>query len=431
MPRSPGRPALLRPGWIVIAVYTLNPLWWLMGFGGFTWSLAVVPLWTWILLRRQIAWLPTLNLFVIYIGWALLTVVRLDRFTRFLSFGFRYTAYLTALGLALYVFNERRVTRTQFIRWVSWLWVAAILGGYISFVLPNATIHTTVASVVLPSSITTNDFVGNLVHPGFAQVQTFLGFPVPRPKTLFPFTNEWGGNVGLLTPFFVASFLYSAKRRDRQFGLIMCLVAVPPMIVSLNRGLWLSLALTAFVVAYLSFLQGRTAPLKALVGGVVVLAVLVIVTPLRDVVSSRLSESDASTREGLYGEAWAGVLQSPILGWGGPRPSENPYSPSIGTHGHFWLVMFSHGFVGLGLYLAWVASTIKTAIKPRDQVSILLACVVIVGGAQMFFYNLLPISIPIVMTAFGLLCRPPDDESGIDPSFASMVETPSRSLGHV
>ena len=120
---------MLPPGWIVVAVFTLNPLWWLMGFGGFTWSIACIPLWTWILLRRHIAWMPTLDLFLIYIGWALLTIVRLDRFTRFLSFGFRYTAYLTALGLALYVFNERGVTRGQFVRWVSWLWVAAIIGG--------------------------------------------------------------------------------------------------------------------------------------------------------------------------------------------------------------------------------------------------------------------------------------------------------------
>jgi len=425
---SDGRPALLRPGWIVFAIFTLNPLWWLMGFGGFTWSLAFVPLWGWILLRRNIAWLPTLTMFVIFIGWALLTIIRLDRFTRFLSFGFRYAAYLTALGLALYVYNERRVTRGQFIRWVSWLWVAAIIGGYVSFALPNATIHTTVASVVLPSSITSNDFVGNLVRPGFAQVQTFLGFPVPRPKTLFPFTNEWGGNVGLLTPFFVASFLYSARRRERLFGVTMLIVAVPPIIVSLNRGLWISLALTAGVVAYRSFLQGKTAPLKLLVAAVVIVAILIIATPLRQVVESRVSESDASTREGLYQEAWDGAKASPILGWGGPRPSENPYSPSIGTHGHFWLVMFSHGFVGLGLYLLWVLSTIRTAIKPRDGISLLLACVVIVGGAQMFFYNLLPISIPIVMTAFGLLCRPADDDPVLRPRLAPLTETRPRTF---
>ena len=89
--------------------------------------------------------------------------------------------------------------------------------------------------------------------------------------------------------------------------------------------------------------------------------------------------------------------------------------------------MFSHGFVGLGLYLTWVLSTIRTAIKPRDQVSLLLACVVIVGGAQMFFYNLLPISIPIVMTAFGLLCRPADDDPVLRPQLVPLAASTRRS----
>ena len=34
-----------------------------------------------------------------------------------------------------------------------------------------------------------------------------------------------------------------------------------------------------------------------------------------------------------------------------------------------------------------------------------IACVIIVGGVQMFFYNLLPFSIPIILTAIGLIAR--------------------------
>ena len=39
----------------------------------------------------------------------------------------------------------------------------------------------------------------------------------------------------------------------------------------------------------------------------------------------------------------------------------------------------------------------------------MLACVIIVGGVQMFFYNLLPISIPIILVAIGLISRTDDD----------------------
>ena len=260
-----GRPPLLKPGWIVFALFTMNPVWWLLGFGGFIWSLGFIPLWYWIVQHRDVRRPPMVGMFILYMMWALVTVVRLDRFTRFLSFGFRYTAYLTALGLAFYVYNERRVTRAQFVRWVSWFWVAAILGGYLSFVMPNTRISPTVASLILPGSITSNDFVTNLVNPGFAQVQNLFGIAVPRPTTLFPFSNEWGGNVGLLTPFFVASFIYSSSRRERQFGAIMLIVALPPMIISVNRGLWISVTLTFVLVAFRSFAQGKTFALKMLV----------------------------------------------------------------------------------------------------------------------------------------------------------------------
>jgi O-antigen ligase len=403
--RVVARPPLLRPGWIVFALFALNPVWWVLGFGGFVWSIGFVPLGYWILRRRNLQRPPMLGLFILYMGWALITIVRLDRFTRVLSFSFRYGAYLTALFLAIYVYNERRVSRDQFIRWVSWFWVAAVVGGYLSFIFPNSHLSPTLASTLLPSSITSNDFVGTLVKPGFAQVQNLFGFPVPRPATLFPFTNEWGGNVGLLTPFFVSSFVYSSQRRERRFGLLMLLVAIPPMIISVNRGLWISVAVIFVVIAFRSFFQGRTFALKALVGAIVLIGFLIIATPLGDVVLGRLSDSDVSTREGIYSEAWHGALESPILGWGGPRPSENPFSPSIGTHGHFFLVMFAHGFIGLALYVAWVVQSSVQSLSRRDPVSMMLATVVIVGGVQMFFYNLLPFSIPIILVAIGLIAR--------------------------
>ncbi|MCU1361371.1 MAG: hypothetical protein JWN99_2660, partial [Ilumatobacteraceae bacterium] len=407
--RAIGRPPLLRPGWIVFAVFTLNPVWWLLGFGDFVWPMAAIPLCIWLLLRREIRIPPMVGMFLAFMAWALVTIVRLDRPTRFLSFGFRYFSYITAVGLALYVFNERRVTRTKFIRWISWYWVAAIIGGYVSFIIPNAHVHPTLASVLLPGSITSNDFVGDLVKPGFAQVQNLFGIALPRPKTLFSFTNEWGGNVGLLTPFFVASFLYSTKYKERRFGAIMLVVALPPVIISVNRGLWISVTLIFVIVAYRNFRQGRTFALKLLVIAIALIGLLILVTPLREVVGGRLSDSDASTRAGIYEEAWAGAKASPLMGYGGPRPSANPYSPSIGTHGHFFLVMFSHGFVGLGLYVGWVIQTMISSLRRRDPVSIMLACVIIVGGVQMFFYNLLPTSLPIILTAIGLIAREPDD----------------------
>ncbi len=251
-----------------------------------------------------------------------------------------------------------------------------------------------------------------MVRPRFAQVQNLFGVPIPRPSTLFAFTNEWGGNVGLLTPFFVAATLYSLDPVKRRLGVLGLAVGVPPMILSVNRGLWLSAGAIFAIVAVRSFLNGRTAPLKMLAGAIVAVAALVAFTPIGTLVAGRLSESDAGSREGIYHEAWQGALDSPIFGWGGPRPSANPFSPSVGTHGYIWYSMFSHGFVGLALYASFLIWAMVRASRRRDPVSIMLACVVYVAALQALFYNMFPSPLPIILCAVGLLFR--DDDRAED-----------------
>jgi hypothetical protein len=389
----------------VYALFTLNPLFWLMGLGGFIWSMAAFPLAVWMVQRRGLRWPPTVWLFAVYVGWSTFSVVRLDRFTRILVFGMRYAVYLTAIGLAVYVYNERRVTREKFIDWIALFWVWAIIGGYLGLLFPHVRLTKTPASLVLPKAIANDSFVAGLVQPRLAQVQNLFGVSIPRPSTLFEFTNEWGSAVGLLTPFFVAATLYSADPRRRKLGLIGLLVAAPPMILSLNRGLWISVGVIFGVVAVRSFIAGRTGPLKMLGFGIVAIAALIAFTPIGEVVAGRLSESDAGARAGIYAEAWAGAKQSPLIGWGGPRPSTNPFSPSVGTHGHLWFAMFSHGFVGLGLYILWLIAAMYRASRRRDPVSIMLASVIFVGAIQMNFYNMFPVPLPIILISIGLLYR--------------------------
>lgn len=415
------RSPLLAPGWIVYALFALNPVFWFLGLGGFIWSLAAVPLGIWIVQRRGVRLPPTVGLFGVYVAWATFSVIRLDRFTRLMVFGIRYLVYLSALGLAVYVYNERRVSRAKFVDWVALFWVWAIIGGYLGLLLPNTRLSPTLMSIILPRSIANESFVESLVRPRLAQVQNLFGIPIPRPSTLFAFTNEWGSAVGLLTPFFVAATLYSDDPRRRRLGMIGLLVGVPPMILSLNRGLWISVIATFALVAVRSFLVGRTGPLKSLAAGIFVVAMLIAFTPIGEIVAGRLSESDANARAGIYAEAWAGAKESPIIGWGGPRPSINPFSPSVGTHGHLWFAMFSHGFVGLGLYVAWLVTAMYRASFRRDPVSIMLASVVFVASIQMLFYNMFPVPLPIILVSIGLLYR---SDADVDTSAADGSDTP-------
>ena len=136
---------LLRPGWLVFALFALNPLWWALGFGDLSWCLAAFPVWAWILTRRQFVMPPSVGLFLCFITWTLMTVTQLDRGSRLFAFSFRFLSLCTAAGLAIYVYNERRVTRLQLARWISWFWIAAMFGGYLGLLLPNGRIGTTLA----------------------------------------------------------------------------------------------------------------------------------------------------------------------------------------------------------------------------------------------------------------------------------------------
>ena len=413
---EPTHRPILNPGWMVFALFTLNPLWWALGFGDLSWCIAVIPLWLWVLTRRNFTVPPSVGLFITFIVWCLITVIRLDKASRLIAFTFRTTALLTAAGLAIYVYNERRVTREKFADWMAWFWIAAMIGGYLGLIFPKGHIPITLASIVLPKSIASNDLVINMIKPGFAQQQDQFGLKLVRPKTLFPFTNEWGGNLGLLTPFFVVSWVMSPDRRRKILGITGMVVALVPIIKSANRGLWISLVLFAVIYAVRAVFSGRPAVLVVMVIGGLALAVLIMATPLRKSLVDRLTEERSTdARAGIYQEAIAGAKESPVFGNGGPRPSKNPYSPPIGTHGQFFMVMYAHGFVGLGFYVSWAVASIGAAVKRVDRFSIVMCSTVMIGAAQMFFYNLLPTSLPIILVAVGLACRPPDRTSRWQP----------------
>ncbi len=118
-----------------------------------------------------------------------------------------------------------------------------------------------------------------------------------------------------------------------MFGLA---VGVPPMILSVNRGLWLSAGAIFAIVAVRSFLNGRTAPLKMLAVAIVAVAALVAFTPIGTLVGGRLSESDAGSREGIYHEAWQGASRLADLRVG---RSASVREPVLAVGRHAWSLL--------------------------------------------------------------------------------------------
>ena len=137
-------------------------------------------------------------------------------------------------------------------------------------------------------------FLSSLVHPGAAQIQTFLGYEQGRPSAPFSFTNEWGLNLAVTLPFFLVGWFLRASVRRRLVGTAVLATAVIPVVASLNRGLWLALIVCAVVLALRAALLGRPLALGGLLLGAAVAAAVILASPLGDLVGQRLDNGNSN-----------------------------------------------------------------------------------------------------------------------------------------
>ena len=116
-----------------------------------------------------------------------------------------------------------------------------LAGGWLGVLMPNGGFTSPMESAAAVEPGVDNTFVHDLIHPAFAQVQDFLGYPLGRPKAPFVYTNDWGAVYALLCPLFFAVWLQNPRRRLKGYAILG--VSLVPVFLSLNRGLWLSLGI--------------------------------------------------------------------------------------------------------------------------------------------------------------------------------------------
>src|SRR4029079_17432944 len=121
--------------------------------------------------------------------------------------------------------------------------VLGVVAGKFSFTSP--------VELLLPPHIRELGFVQSLVHPSAAQVMNMGGgMHATRPAAPWGYTNTWGNNLCLLIVWFVvACWPLARERRPRLLGAACLAVAIVPVVHSLNRGLWIGLAVTGTYVA--------------------------------------------------------------------------------------------------------------------------------------------------------------------------------------
>jgi hypothetical protein len=255
-----------------------------------------------------------------------------------------------------------------------------------------------------------------------AQVQGFLGFDEARPAAPFGHTNDWGANFGLLLPFFVLEWLRRDAGWRRWVGAATLAAAAVPVVYSLNRGLWLGLAVMTVYVAVRAAASGRFLALGALLSAGAVLAVALALTPLGTLLQERLATPHSNNaRATLSSRTVDAVIHgSPIVGYGSTRNVEGNFTtigggateecrrcapPAMGTQGHVWLVVFSQGFVGAALFFWFLLRRFLPYVRDHRPLPSAICASLVFFFVVMWVYDLLDAPMFTVMIGLGLLWR--------------------------
>jgi hypothetical protein len=402
--RRPGLPQ----GWPLLALFGAFPLWWALGLSSVIWVLAALPMLGWLLARGRVLVPKGFGLWLAFLFWMLASATQLDEARRWYAFSYRAALYLSMTVLFLYLYNlpSEALPARRVVLALTLLWATVIGFGFAALAAPDVRL-TTPVTALLPEELAASPFVQDLFGARLAQVQTFLGYALPRPAAPFTYTNEWGGAVGLLTPMALAGLGMLRSSLTRNLVRLLLVASLVPVVVSANRGLWIGLGAGLVYAAVRVALRGNARSLAAIVGFLALAAALVAFTPLERYVSDRLAHPHSNERRAsLGGQAVRGALARPLLGYGGPRESpELPNAPDVGTHGQLYLVLFSQGVPGLVFFGGWWLWAWWRSARAPTGPPLWGHVLLLVGLIEFLYYDMLPTQLHLMMAVAALLWR--------------------------
>lgn len=358
------------PAWPILALLWGMPLWWAFGLLPFYLMIMAVPMAAYLIRHGRVTMVPGTFPWVAFVIWTLPCALMLDSLGRVVGFGMRFSQFAgVALALVYLVNAPERLTVRRVLSALTFTWAFIILCGYLGMIWPEGQLTLTIGRL-LPSSVLENEYVRDLVFPGFSEVQDPWGAEEPfvRPSAPFPYANGWGAALVILTPAAVAWALDRGTVRAMLALMLGSALAVPPAVASSNRGLFLGLILGIGYVSVRLLLRGRWLSfLWVCVLSSLALALLSFSGAVEAIVARQEVADTTTGRSLLYEETFARTFESPILGFGSPRPSLTS-EITVGTQGTLWNTMFCFGFVGLALF-AWflIGAAVRTAAAPNTM----------------------------------------------------------------
>jgi len=445
--------ALPAPGWPLIAAFAGIPIWWILGLTQIIFFVMAAPMMLHLLRLRSVATPHRFGFWLLFLVWLLFgaLVLQVDapgavagtNMARYFTFAYRFLWYVIGTVAMLYVLNTRTSVPTRRISTaLSFLFLTLVAGGYLGLLAPRLEFATAL-ELLMPRSISSNDFVHQLVHARAAQVQTILGGESARPSAPFAFTNTWGLGIALSVPFFVVEW-WRRSGAWRLSVLPLLLVAAVPIISSLNRALWLALLVMAAFVAIRFALVGRLVVLAGLLTVGIGAGVVIWMSPLGDLVSERLANPHSNEgRANLGALSFRSVIEgSPLVGFGTTRDVAGNFSsiaggatvdcpgcspPPLGTQGHLWMLAFGAGIGGAILFLAFFVANIRRNLRASSLDSIAALCSLAAFFVTLPFYDSGGFGVFVALVAVGILIR----EQSIQrrPQLEQVVRKVARNSG--
>jgi len=410
------------PRWPVGALLGGYPLWWLLGVADASWIVFAAVMATYLIARGRVRVPRGFVFWMLFLLAALLSATQLASVGEFSLYGYRVVQYFSATVLFLYIYNAREEITNRYVGGSAFiLWLTTITGGILGMLLPT-TVYRSPLSYILPDFLLNNDLVNHMVIRRFAQYDPDSWVVVdPRPSAPYLYTNNWGNAYSLLLPLVLIYLMETQGSRRKWWVLVSLPLSLIPAIATMNRGMFIGVAILVVYIAVRYLLMGRV--MVAVCCAVVMLVgvAALTLTPLKDQMQDRLETSGTNEgRTDVYLETLNDVAQSPILGNGGPRQNPNPKLPPVGSHGQFWIVMHSHGIPAVCFFIAWFVSAFVQGARRRDFAGIASGGAVLISLVQITFYGFVPVGMALLMVSCALTTRGPE-------TAASQSEAVSRS----
>jgi hypothetical protein len=443
--RSPGAGAphaglLARhPAWPVAALLLGYPVWWVLGIADFMWILLAIPM-----ASRMIAWAmhgtrrikvpPGFGIWLLFLVAAAAGVTVLSLTApgtivspvshRVLSYADRTLTYVGVTVLLLYVGNltERELPRRRLAWLLGVIAVFTMIGGVAGMVMPHLQISSPLIHL-LPASAQSNTFIQASMHPGLAQVQNVLGTAKGRPKAPFDYTNTWGECLTIMVPWLIAGWWVGRGKRYRIIVAATVAISILPLLYSLNRTAWIGAGLSVAYLATRLAAKGRLAMLAGVWATLALVGILVLATPLQNIVTGRLTGSSKSSdnlRSSLALLTIQDAFSSPIIGYGDTRQQQgsaksiavgpttkckNCGQQEVGSTGQLWLLMICSGFTGAALYVGFFAFGVWRFRRDSTPYGIAGSLVLLLGFLYMFTYDAVGAPLGFTVLAYAMLWR--------------------------